>query len=127
MAEEKTGAQMVEWLAEINSELDVLSPWHVQARHACGWRAWWQLTALTPSYLEGQRPVGSSRPFRPGNRVRGGGGGGEFYYLGSVLLLALGACHFDRVGDWGHPIQVLQGQRPSHCQEDDVVALRGTT
>ena len=42
------------------------------------------------------------------------------HYLGWVLLPAWEVCCFGRVGDCGHAIPVLSGQRPSHYQEEDV-------
>ena len=42
------------------------------------------------------------------------------HYLGWVLLPAWEVCCFGRVGDCGHTIPVLSGQRPSHHQEEDV-------
>lgn len=46
------------------------------------------------------------------------------HYLGWELLLALVVCSLDGVGDCGHTVQVLSGQRPSHYQEEDVVGLK---
>lgn len=52
----------------------------------------------------------------------------QFNYLGWGLLPALVLCCFDGFGDCGHTIQVLWGQRPSCCQEEDGGwALRSAT